>query len=743
MMKAKTKQNHKIFLTGIIFFSVFLSLFVFESKKADAATGACIYVRDGKEVTAISGKSQADCDAYCSRLEYKKDCASGSVNFIFKENTTPEKETKAIITRSKASATNTCSLWAVSTWPVCFLTPVLFFVKILFLGAATFLGWIIEPDNLNLVLNGQGVVYEMWTLVRNILNIAFILVLLFSAFCTIFQIDKYNYKKILLMLVIMALLVNFSYPIARVIIDASNVLMYSLLNNSGFPSPSENSLFITQITDKTSLGTLFNSDTYIKSGAGTMLVAIVFLFMLAITLLVFAILLFIRMMVLAFLIIFSPIGFIGNIMPGFQSFASKWWDNLFKYAFFGPIMILGLNISIKFMEKISKLGSFDTMASEVTTKVEPNFIGGVAFMFVPLVLLWMTMGIAQSMSIAGAGAVMGKAQGFLKGAGKFSGKYLTGIKPGLGKLEREVAKTKYGKFLVPRVYKEAWKERAAMKDREAFEGSVGQMHDIFNRSLSFGKEKSDSAFASHEGKVSKYSKEIADVSDSSGYVIEELKRAIKNKQLAKVEAAIKVLAKENNLNDMMEAIGMEYGNKTTTASATDIKSALADILSKSGAGPNKKDNQLLAKQLMGIGDVSVGAGNIAFNGMADFDQKEKKFMIASDEEQAKAVAGKFSNFEAQFRQRMTHPNSILGIAPSGKIEKIDLMQQSILRNIDASDIDQMNRNRKDLRKAVATMENDEDVSDDARKIWKKLKQDNPFLAQYAKTIAEGKAKPKA
>ena len=71
-------------------------------------------------------------------------------------------------------------------------------------------------------------VKETWTAVRDVCNLAFILTLLFSAFATIFHIEKYHIKTIIVKLVLMALLINFSSPITRFIIDTGNVPMYYL-----------------------------------------------------------------------------------------------------------------------------------------------------------------------------------------------------------------------------------------------------------------------------------------------------------------------------------------------------------------------------------------------------------------------------------------------------------------------------------------------------------------------------------
>jgi hypothetical protein len=245
----------------------------------------------------------------------------------------------------------------------------------------------------------------------------FIMVLLFSAFCTIFQVEQYNYKKLLWKIVLMALLVNFSFPITRFIIDASNILMYSIIKSSLFSTSDVVSSF-GNIAQNSSLAELISQKTW--PDASTLLGATVMLFMLAITFLAIGVLLLIRIIVLAILIIFSPIAFVGPLIPGVSAQASKWWDQLFKYSFFGPIMILGVAIAVKFMNSVGAAmkQSFAIPGADINY----TLIGNMLVIIVPIVLLWAVMGVAQSMSIAGAGAVMSGAQKVMKGAGKkFSG----------------------------------------------------------------------------------------------------------------------------------------------------------------------------------------------------------------------------------------------------------------------------------------------------------------------------------
>lgn len=300
----------------------------------------------------------------------------------------------------------------------CWILPLFKLVRILFEVSNALFLWIISTDNIKTVL-GNSSLYTIWAFVRDLLNMTFIMVLLFSAFCTIFQIEQYNYKKLLWKIVLMALLVNFSYPITRFIIDFSNILMYSLLNANLFEVTVKTGLV--SMAKTSAIYNLLVYDTKQYPDTASLLAGTVMLFMLAITFIAIGALLLIRLIALTILIIFSPIAFVGTILPGASSYASQWWDNLFKYSFFGPIMILGVIISIKFMATIGP--ALGTAAESAASPTEaPTFIGTLVLVAVPIVLLWMVMGIAQKMSIAGAGAVMGGAQKVMKGAGKkFSG----------------------------------------------------------------------------------------------------------------------------------------------------------------------------------------------------------------------------------------------------------------------------------------------------------------------------------
>jgi hypothetical protein len=290
-------------------------------------------------------------------------------------------------------------------WFKCLLLSLLSFITLLIDAAATLFAWTIDVGEFKKVVEANRVVYEIWKNVKDILNISFILVLLYSAFCTILQIEKYNYKKLLLNLVIMALLVNFSFPIARFIVDVSNTLMYTIANMGWDAGSSMGS-----ITKASGIKDIFNPA---NPSVAYLLTAIIFGFILAVTLVAVGLLMVVRMIALTLLIIFSPIAFIGAILPDAGGYSGRWWKEMFNYSFFGPVMLFVIYIATKMMGAVgTNADSFKKVAA--ANSPDPTIIGSMALFALPIIILWMGMRVAKSMSIAGADAVIGGAQKFAK-----------------------------------------------------------------------------------------------------------------------------------------------------------------------------------------------------------------------------------------------------------------------------------------------------------------------------------------
>lgn len=264
--------------------------------------------------------------------------------------------------------------------------------------------WVIDASKLTTILSNDAI-FDSWKVVRDLLNMGFILVLLYIAFATIFQVTSYNYKNRLLWLVIMALLVNFSYPITRFIIDVSNSLMYTILDNSFGATTSADIVFQVAPQGFNDIKTIITT----ADGDTTRLIAsTIFLFILALTILAIGILLLIRTIALAIIIIFSPVAFVGSILGK----GKDWWDNLFKYAIAGPMMALVLAVSTKIMIATNQLSASGAGQDYTGAGTITDFVPMARFI-VSITILWIGISMA-SKDIAGSKEIIGKAQKFAK-----------------------------------------------------------------------------------------------------------------------------------------------------------------------------------------------------------------------------------------------------------------------------------------------------------------------------------------
>ncbi len=355
----------------------------------------------------------------------------------------------------------TLSMFNPSTWLQCALIMVLQLVGYLFAIAATLFAWAIDPSNVsgpNGILEKQAI-KDVWIMVRDLLNMTFILILLFSAFCTIFQIDNWGLKKVWLNILINALLVNFSFPIARFIIDISNVTFYyfvkHLFASTGTSTVTGSTIF-SSFASTSGIGDLLQPDKYADHAIPYLIASIIFVFIFGMTLLIIGALFIVRLVALAMLIMFSPIGFVGYIFPESASYANKWWKNLFSYSFFAPIMIFVMAISLRIMQALQaeNMSSMQAISGVNAVSDQQGWVANAAFYTIPIIILWGGMGIAKSSGIAGADTVVNS----VKKGGKWAATNLSGY----GYMKKNYD-----------AYAGARKKRVEEKDKKRWGGKFG------------------------------------------------------------------------------------------------------------------------------------------------------------------------------------------------------------------------------------------------------------------------------
>ncbi|MDF1497710.1 MAG: hypothetical protein P1P90_06715 [Patescibacteria group bacterium] len=233
-----------------------------------------------------------------------------------------------------------------------------------------------------------------WPLIRDTVNMFFIVIVLVSAFATIIGYPKdFRYKDVLPKLLIMAILINFSKTIIGLLIDFSQVIVLTFVN--GFKQAAGGNFVqalgiakIMRLSDTT--GTIQETaDGEIEisiSGAASpwslmnIVVASIFaiwIISISITLILIMLIFFLaRIIMLWFLLITSPVAFFAWSLPGsikgaLGSFTNEWWSRLSAALVGGPTMAFFLWLSLAMAQRQSDLigpgGIYDD--TKVSTEV--------------------------------------------------------------------------------------------------------------------------------------------------------------------------------------------------------------------------------------------------------------------------------------------------------------------------------------------------------------------------------------
>ena len=272
-----------------------------------------------------------------------------------------------------------------------------------------------------------------WGLVRDFVNMFFILILVFLAIATILRINKFSDKRLLFFVIIAALLVNFSKPITIFIIDISNLAMVFFIDNIQAANVSYSTTLLKNMDFKDALwADIKGGDMEIARYIG-LITGAAFKFILAIMLFVLAIALIIRIVALWVLIVLSPLAFFGIALPGTFLSALKdgWVKKLVYWCFFGPVLLFFLWLSLVMVDAITTTVNTPGLQKELkfegldfgeSTK---SFVVGAMKITIPYVaaiyMLFYGYSLTKSMSAGVGNSVLGlmnKGQGFMSRWGK-------------------------------------------------------------------------------------------------------------------------------------------------------------------------------------------------------------------------------------------------------------------------------------------------------------------------------------
>ena len=224
-------------------------------------------------------------------------------------------------------------------------------------------------------------IYVCWTALRDITGIFFIFFLLYAAITFILSIETPGFNKIIKNIVIAGVLINFSFFLTGLGIDASNIVSLQLYN--AIAPANDLSLNPTGITagnaggisdifmSALKLPALYNPSGPPAASANTSssnawtnmmnitligITAIMIMITTAISFTLAAAAFVVRFVILLFLLAFSPILFAAFIAPEVKKKMQTWWDHYKSMLLFMPVYLLLMYVAMLVLTSAGPLG---------------------------------------------------------------------------------------------------------------------------------------------------------------------------------------------------------------------------------------------------------------------------------------------------------------------------------------------------------------------------------------------------
>ncbi len=476
---------------------------------------------------------------------------------------------------------------------------------------------------LNFGFRDMSVVKSGWTITRDIVNMFFILGLVVIAFATILRIETYGIKALLPKLIMIALLINFSYLVCGIIIDITQIITVYFLAQIG-----TNDVGLAVLDSLNAVDAIRGSEgatvtigtqdvqlvTILTTAFATAVIALC-----GIILLIGAVLLFIRIGALWVLMILAPFAWFFSVFPTLKAQASKWWNEFLKWAFFAPVYVFFIYLVIR-ISQTQALAVLDSSAAEPTAltslMLSPMFQDlNLLFKFVFLVILLLGAPmVAMSMGIRGASTVIGFSKKLykvpLKGARK-------GIKTFARKFERDVLAPR---GFSPRAFRAAWKARREEKEAKKMEPAVGAWRDRLN--LVLGREKTFHKQRADDLLESKERRDLARQNLSKEGLVDFTAAAKKSRDVPKFTAGMAELISRGDEEGLFEhlELGKDYKH---IASPENLQKLIKNTI------PNKKEAIRFAGKMGALAKMS----NIPqYDGMVEYDSKKKEMVWVDEKE---------------------------------------------------------------------------------------------------------------
>ncbi|MBI5134574.1 MAG: hypothetical protein HZA81_04320 [Candidatus Taylorbacteria bacterium] len=431
-----------------------------------------------------------------------------------------------------------------------------------------------------------------WVIIRDIANIFFIFILIWISLGTIVNGTRFGTMNMLKNVVIAALLINFSLFFTKTLVDVSNVFgnwLYGgiqktlVVNSQDQNKPTSLSgLIATRLgvmqfwlgNAKENANGVGKNPADLTDPSKGFIAGILRLTVVSIATYIFmycAVLFIARSVTILFLMVFSPIGFMGSVLPQISEYSKKWWKELSSAAIFPVAFLLMLYISLQFINSLQDLSlemlqdkAIDSMGISVSQYFQ---------YFLIIFLLKATLNIAKKNSGEMGTALGGLASSLGKLAVGAVGTYATGgLMMGLRAGGRGLG--------------------------AALTAEKGQGWDAFKKT---GKE--NLAPWMTDPKVMKYVKDPRKALKDAG-------EATTNKMKSGTWDVRNIGIGDNKVGNLMtNIVGGATGDKGIDLKGKDAKAIKADTAEWAEERKIEKANQAILKQIESVLEVMAGPGH--------------------------------------------------------------------------------------------------------------------------------------
>lgn len=280
------------------------------------------------------------------------------------------------------------------------LFPILELLAMVLSWVAEITNWAMQPSP----ITTSSFVEAGFSATRDFANSLFILILLGIALDFILF-NSFGVKRALPKLLIIALLINFSVPIAGVALDFANIISAHFLasvSGKGFTEAIAQSVGLVNIfnADESGLHQIIDPDAAksVKNSFINILFSIGLLLGMIFIFLALALMFLIRTAYISVLLILLPIALVLSAFPPTSNHFSKWMSKFMQWTMFAPAATFFLYLSTLLLVETGSKGILSMGGG-----VAPD---SSAFIFLRYIMAWglmlMSLTVAQSMGITGA-----------------------------------------------------------------------------------------------------------------------------------------------------------------------------------------------------------------------------------------------------------------------------------------------------------------------------------------------------